>query len=176
MTPALNPAGAAGLMFGTARRGALRRAALRPPPDAETDAVSPERALDELLATLERGELSPTEIRVLLWLAEREATAAELTDALQHQPGAITTVAYRLAMRGLIRRWFEGGQRARSVFAITSAGMLALRPLLQWVSEAGPGASVPPAAAPRPVVTRGRPCLQQGGAVRASGKARRAAV
>jgi DNA-binding MarR family transcriptional regulator len=97
----------------------------------------PVRALDELLATIERGELSPTEIRVLLWLAEREATAAELTDALQQRPGAITTVAYRLAVRGLIRRRFEGRQRGGFVFAITSAGMLALRPLRQWVSEAG---------------------------------------
>jgi DNA-binding MarR family transcriptional regulator len=135
MTPALNTAGVARQGSGTGRRGALRRATVRPP-DAETDAVDPERALDDLLATLERGELSPTEIRVLLSLAEREATVAELTDALQHRPGALTSVAYRLAMRGLIRRRFESRQRSGFVFAITPAGTLALCPLLQRVTEA----------------------------------------
>jgi DNA-binding MarR family transcriptional regulator len=123
MTPAIDTAGAAG-----ERSGA--------PPDA----VNPQRALDDLLATLERGELSPTEVRVLLSLAEREATVAELTDALQQRPGALTSVVYRLAMRGLIRRRFESGQWSGFVFAITSAGMLALRPLLQRVSEPAPQA------------------------------------
>jgi DNA-binding MarR family transcriptional regulator len=139
MTPAINAAGASAERSGTARRGALRRAAVRPP-DAETDAVGPECALDDLLATLERGELSPTEIRVLLWLAEREATVAELTEALQQRPGALTSVAYRLAMRGLIRRRFESGPRSGFVVAITAAGMLALRPLLQRVPQVGIGA------------------------------------
>jgi DNA-binding MarR family transcriptional regulator len=136
MTPAINTAGAEGERSGTARRGALRRAVVRPRSDAEIDAVNPERVLDDLLATLELGELSPTEIRVLLWLAEREATVAELTDALQQRPGALTSVAYRLAMRGLIRRRFESGQRSGFVLAITPAGTLALRPLLQRVTEA----------------------------------------
>jgi DNA-binding MarR family transcriptional regulator len=135
MTPAINAAGAAKERPGGARRGALRRTAVRSP-DAETDAVNPERALDDLLATLERGELSPTEIRVLLSLAEHEATVAGLTDALQQRPGALTSLAYRLAMRGLIRRRFESGQRSGFVFAITPAGTLALRPLLQRVTEA----------------------------------------
>jgi len=99
---------------------------------------SPEGKLDELLATIERSGLSPTEIRVLLWLAEREATAAELTEVLPQRAGAITGVAYRLAMRGLIRRRFENGQRSGFVFAITSTGMLALRRLLQRITDAGP--------------------------------------
>lgn len=104
-------------------------------PAMNTAVATRERTLDDLLATLERGELSPTEIRVLLSLAEREATVAELTDALQQRRGALTSVVYRLAMRGLIRRRFETGQRSGFVFAITSAGMLALRPLLQRVTE-----------------------------------------
>ena len=70
-------------------------------------------------------------------LAEREATAAELTDALPRRPGAITSVAHGLAMRGLMRRRFESGGRSGFVFAITPAGALALRPLLQWVTGAG---------------------------------------
>jgi DNA-binding MarR family transcriptional regulator len=119
MTPAINTPDAVWERSGT-------------PPDA----VNPQRSLDDLLATLERGELSPTEIRVLLSLAEREATVAELTDALQQRPGALTSVVYRLAMRGLIRRRFESGQRSGFVFAITSVGMLALRPLLQRVTGA----------------------------------------
>jgi DNA-binding transcriptional ArsR family regulator len=123
MTPALNTAGAARVRSCTAGRGLAS-------PAAEADATSPERTLDELLATLEQGELSPTEVRVLLRLAEGEATAAELTHALQQRPGAITSVAYRLAMRGLIRRRFEGGQRSGFVFGIASAGIRALRPLL----------------------------------------------
>jgi DNA-binding MarR family transcriptional regulator len=116
----------------------MRSAPAQPHPHVQTAVVSPERTLDGLLATIERSELSPTEIRVLLWLAKREATAGELTDALYQRAGAITSVVYRLAMRGLIRRRFENGQRSGFVFTITSAGMLALRPLLQRVTDAGP--------------------------------------
>jgi DNA-binding MarR family transcriptional regulator len=103
--------------------------------------MSRERTLDELAASIERSGLSPTEIRVLLWLAEREATAAEVTDALRQRAAAITTVAYRLAMRGLIRRRFESGPRSGFVFTITPAGMLVLRPLLQRVRELGPAST-----------------------------------
>jgi DNA-binding MarR family transcriptional regulator len=92
-------------------------------------------ALDELLATIERRELSPTEIRVLLCLTDGDATAAELTDALRQRPAVVTRVAYRLAMRGLIRRRFQSGERSGFVFAITPAGLRSLHPLLQRTPE-----------------------------------------
>lgn len=136
MTTVIDTAGAARGRSGTARRSGPRRPAVRPRRDAETAAVNPEAALDDLLATLERSELSPTEIRILLWLARREGTVAELTDALEQRSGALRSVAYRLAMRGLIRRRFESRRRSGFVFAITPAGMLALRPLLQQITGA----------------------------------------
>jgi DNA-binding transcriptional ArsR family regulator len=102
------------------------------------ETVSPERVLDDLLAALSHHQLSPIEARVLLWLAEREATPSELKDALQQGPGAITRVARRLTMRGLIRRRFERGQRPGFVFGITPAGLLALRPFVQRIAETGP--------------------------------------
>ncbi len=99
--------------------------------------ASPERLLDCLLAMLERRELRPTEARLLLWLADREATPSELSEALDQTPDAIERATRRLDMRGLIRRRFERGRRSRFIFSITSAGLLWLRPLVQCVAETG---------------------------------------
>ncbi|MGH8573115.1 MAG: hypothetical protein ACREX8_11160 [Gammaproteobacteria bacterium] len=100
--------------------------------------VGPERALDDLLARIERRALSPLELRVLLWLAEREATPSELRDALRGPTGAISHASRCLDMRGLIRRRFERGPRSRFVLSITPAGLLALQPLVQRIAGTGP--------------------------------------
>lgn len=92
-------------------------------------------ALDGLLATLERCELSPTEARVLLWLSVCEATPERLAELLDQDPGRIARVGNRLARRGLIRRRFERGRRSYFVFAITPGGLAALEPLTRRLPE-----------------------------------------
>jgi DNA-binding MarR family transcriptional regulator len=62
-------------------------------------AQSAEEALDALLATLQRGDLSPLELRMLLWLADRVGTQPELAEALDVSRGAIGRAATRLSMR-----------------------------------------------------------------------------
>jgi DNA-binding MarR family transcriptional regulator len=99
---------------------------------------SAEEALDSLLATLQRGDLSPLELRMLLWLADRVGTQSELADALDVSRGAIGRAAWRLSMRGLIRRRFERGRRSRFVLSITSTGLDAVAPLVEWITDAHP--------------------------------------
>ncbi len=99
---------------------------------------SAEEALDALLATLQRGALSPLELRMLLWLAERVGTQSDLADALDVSRGVIGRAATRLSMRGLIRRHFERGRHSRFVLSITSAGLLAVAPLVEWITNAHP--------------------------------------
>ena len=106
--------------------------------DQKRRVVGPERALDDLLARIEHRDLAPLELRVLLWLAEREATPSELREALQEPAGAITHASRCLDMRGLVRRRFERGRRSRFVLSITPAGLLALQPLVQQVADTGP--------------------------------------
>jgi len=101
-------------------------------------AHSAEEALDALLATLQRGDLSPLELRVLLWLADRVGTQRELADALDVSLGAIGRAATRLSMLGLIRRRFERGRRSRFVLSSTSRGLRAVAPLLEWITDAHP--------------------------------------
>jgi DNA-binding MarR family transcriptional regulator len=99
---------------------------------------SAEEALDSLLATLQRGDLSPLELRMLLWLADRVGTQSELADALDVSRGVIGRAAWRLSMRGLIRRRFERGRRSRFVLSVTSTGLDAVAPLVEWITDAHP--------------------------------------
>ena len=99
------------------------------------DSASAERALDELLATLQHGDLSPLELRMLVRLAERQFAQSELVDGLEASPGAVSRATRRLAMRGLIGRRFERGRRSRFVLSITSSGLEAVAPLVEWVSR-----------------------------------------
>jgi DNA-binding MarR family transcriptional regulator len=98
-------------------------------------ADSAEEALDALLATLQRRDLSPLDYRMLLWLADRVGTQSELADALDVSRGAIGRAATRLSTRGLIGRRFD---RGRFVLSITSTGLLALAPLVEWITNAHP--------------------------------------
>ena len=101
-------------------------------------AVTAEKALDDLLATLQEGDLSPKELRMLLSLASRDATQSQLTEALRVNPAAIGRASRRLAMRGLINRRFEHGRRPRFTLTITSQGLSALTPLVEWMAKAHP--------------------------------------
>jgi DNA-binding MarR family transcriptional regulator len=86
--------------------------------------------VDDLLAALEGRDLSPLELRLLLRLADGEATPSALGDFLHAEIAPNTGVIRRLDMRGLIRRRFEDGPRPRFVFSITPAGLLVLAPLV----------------------------------------------
>jgi DNA-binding MarR family transcriptional regulator len=99
-------------------------------------ADSAEEALDALLATIQRGDLSPLELRILLWLADRVGTQPELATALDVSLGRVGRAATRLATRGLIGRRFERGRRSQFVLSITSAGLLAVAPLVEWTMAA----------------------------------------
>jgi DNA-binding MarR family transcriptional regulator len=99
---------------------------------------SAEEALDALLVTLQRGDLSPLEFRMLLWLADRVGTQSELAEALDVSRGAIGRAARRLSMRGLIGRRFERGRRSRFVLSITPTGLHAVAPLVDWITDAHP--------------------------------------
>jgi DNA-binding MarR family transcriptional regulator len=96
-------------------------------------------ALDDLLATLQGGGLSPLELRILLQLAERDASPANLANALDTEPKLISSTSRRLAMRGLIgRRFDERGRDSRFVLSIRSGGLRALAPLVERVADAHP--------------------------------------
>jgi DNA-binding MarR family transcriptional regulator len=101
-------------------------------------AVSAEKALDDLLTTLQQGDLSPKELRMLLSLADRDATQSQLAEALQMNPSAISRASRQLAMRGLINRRFEHGRRPRFTLSITSQGLSALTPLVEWIAQVHP--------------------------------------
>ena len=98
--------------------------------------ASAARVLDELLGNLQRAELSPLELRVLVRLTESQATQPELADALEEGAGTIRRVTRRLAMRGLIGRRFERGRSSRFVLRIRSSGRSALAPLVDSLERA----------------------------------------
>ena len=101
--------------------------------------VRVETALDDVLATLKDGELSPLELRILLELAEHDATPSNLANALGTAPKAIGRAGRRLAMRGLIgRRFDERGRDSHFVLSIRPGGFGALAPLQAQAAEAPP--------------------------------------
>ena len=100
--------------------------------------ASAESVLDQLLATLQHGGLSPLELRMLVRLADRQIVQSELVGALEASPGTVSRATRRLAMRGLIGRRFERGRRSRFVLSITPLGLEAIAPLIGWVSDAHP--------------------------------------
>src|SRR5215210_6704166 len=87
------------------------------------------RAIDRVLAVLEQRRLSPTEVRVLLHLVDREAGLVEVANALGHPPSMITRAAGGLDSRGLIR-WFHAAHTKESRLAITADGLATMRALL----------------------------------------------
>ena len=82
-----------------------------------------------MLAVLEQRGLSPTEVRVLLHLLDREASLVQVANALGHPPGVITRAGGGLDSRGLVR-WFHAAHTKESRLAITADGLAAMRALL----------------------------------------------
>jgi hypothetical protein len=96
---------------------------------------SAEEALDALLATPQRGALSPLELRILLWLAERVGTQPEVANALDvsvRRVGRAATPSPR--ERSLDAA--SSGRRSQFVLSITSTGLLAAAPLVDWITAA----------------------------------------
>jgi N-acyl-D-aspartate/D-glutamate deacylase len=85
--------------------------------------------LDRVLELLERTQRSPTEMRVLLRLLDREASLAELADALGQAPVEIRRAGRSLAMLALVR-WQHVGRNKETRLGITAAGLAAMRALL----------------------------------------------
>ena len=81
-----------------------------------------------MLATLEQRGLSPTEVRVLLNLLDREGSLVDVADSLGHPPSVITRAAGGLDSRGLVR-WFHAAHTKESRLAITADGLAAMRAL-----------------------------------------------
>ena len=94
-----------------------------------------------MLAVLEQRGLSPTEVRVLLHLVDREASLVEVANALGHPPSMITRAAGGLDSRGLIR-WFHAAHTKESRLAITADGLAMMRALLAEAHPA-PGEAPP---------------------------------
>jgi DNA-binding MarR family transcriptional regulator len=85
--------------------------------------------IDRVLAVLEQRGLSPTELRVLLNLFDREASLVDVANALGHPPSVITRAGGGLASRGLVR-WFHAAHTKESRLAITSDGLATMRAVL----------------------------------------------
>jgi DNA-binding MarR family transcriptional regulator len=83
---------------------------------------------------LELRGLSPTEVRVLLHLLDREASLVEVANALGHPPSVITRAGGGLDSRGLVR-WFHGPHTKESRLAITADGRAAIRAVLTAEGE-----------------------------------------
>jgi hypothetical protein len=105
--------------------------------------------LDDLLTVLQASELSVLELRVLLHLADHNASPAHLADALDTEPKTIGRATRSLAMRGLIGRWFEeSGRESHFEFRIRSGGRGKLVPYAELLSEKRRLADNTPGAAP----------------------------
>lgn len=105
---------------------------------APSGIANPELALDRVLDAIDANGLTPIELRLLLWLSERDATASELADAIEREASVIGPALRRLDMRGLVRRRFQGGSEPRLHYGISVLGLSTLRPLVQRVADTGP--------------------------------------
>lgn len=92
-------------------------------------------AIDRVLEVFERRGLSPTELRVLLKLLDRDASLSEIARALGQRPNDITRAGRRLSTRGLVR-WYHGGAPKQTQFAITAEGLATMRALLAAADRA----------------------------------------
>jgi DNA-binding MarR family transcriptional regulator len=84
--------------------------------------------IDRVLDVLERRGLSPGELRVLLGLLDREASLAELAEALRRPLSEVRRSGGRLARRGLVR-WYHFGRRDETRLTITRDGRATVQAL-----------------------------------------------
>ena len=93
------------------------------PPDTAASR-SPEELLDDMLLTLERHRLSPTELRILLRLSEGAATSRQLAEAITAPARTIAHARRSLSMRGLVQRRFAyDGVTPHFAFDISQSGL-----------------------------------------------------
>lgn len=111
--------------------GSADRRRLRVAPDRRAGEPTPTRrgALDQMLQLLERRRLSPTELRILLAVHDREITASELAETFGQRSLEIRRAAARLYARGLLQ-WRHDRGHEDATFAITQAGVMTVRPFL----------------------------------------------
>src|SRR3954465_8367564 len=86
------------------------------------------RRLDVLLALLERRDLSPTELRVLLAVVHRERSLRDLTELFEKSSARLRRTARRLYLEGMLRQRHDDS--GEPLFAITPRGLAALKPLI----------------------------------------------
>src|SRR5215211_4704104 len=77
--------------------------------------------MDRVLEVLERRGLSLGELRLLFRLLNREASLAELGEALGKPVSDVGRTGNRLARRGLVR-WYHVGPRDETRLTLTSDG------------------------------------------------------
>jgi hypothetical protein len=87
------------------------------------------RRLDVLLELLERRELSPEELRVLLAVAGGEVSLASLAETLQKPTRPVRRAAWRLYLAGMLRQRHDPATEGPA-FGITTRGLAALKPLV----------------------------------------------
>jgi DNA-binding MarR family transcriptional regulator len=87
------------------------------------------RRLDVLLELLERRDCSPTELRILLAVGHREAHLGELSARLEKPKTTVRRGAWRLYLDGMLRQHHDS-ETNEPVFAITTRGVAALKPLI----------------------------------------------
>lgn len=91
--------------------------------------------MDRVLEVLDRRGLSLGELRLLFRLLDREASLAELGEALGRPVSAVWRAANRLARRGLIR-WYHVGPRDETRLTITKDGRATVLALLAAAERA----------------------------------------
>jgi DNA-binding MarR family transcriptional regulator len=91
--------------------------------------------IDRLLEVLECRGLSLAELRVLFCLLGREASLAEVAEALGKTPREVSRTGSRLARRGLVR-WYHVGPRDETRLTITMNGRVTVQALLAKVERA----------------------------------------
>jgi hypothetical protein len=89
--------------------------------------------LDQLLASLERGELSASELRILLAVLDRDITVSELARTLGRPPAEIRHTGERLYARGLLS-WRDDARSGETTLGTTRAGVATVRPVLTAVA------------------------------------------
>ena len=86
-------------------------------------------AVDRARDLLERTRLSAGEFRILLAVRDGERSVSVLAHAFERRPRQLRRTATRLYARGLIR-WRHDAETKDALFAITTAGRNAVRPVL----------------------------------------------
>jgi DNA-binding MarR family transcriptional regulator len=96
----------------------------------QTPAVrSSARRLDVLLELLERRDMSPTKLRILLAVGQGETGLGELSRRLDQPEATVRRSAWQLSQNGMLRQQPDPATK-KPAFSITTRGVAALKPLI----------------------------------------------